>query len=108
MLGMYRLAIGDLGEIERGAVLDGHRKEGTESARRGQTHDLAEERSGLLRVTGMHDGVVERDRHVHILHRRPTRSMPNVRSSCIPSVHVRETGADRSVGRRDGDGECVR
>ena len=85
VLRMYRLVVGDLGEIESGTVLDRYRKEGAEAARRGQTHDLAEESSGLLRVTGMNDGVVERNRHVHILSRdhRP-RTSPGERCSAAP------------------------
>ena len=63
VLRMDLVAVGYLGEVERGAVLDRDGQERPPAARRRQSHDLAEEVRRRLRVAGGHDGVVEGDRH---------------------------------------------
>ena len=81
MLGMDRLARGDLGEVERRAVLDRDGEERPEPTRRGQAQHLAEERRRRLRVAGVDDRVVERDRHAlqsaHVVDRRSTCPRPS-------------------------------
>src|SRR4029077_14833554 len=71
-------AVGYLGEVERGAVLDRDGEERPPAARRRQSHDLAEEARRRLRIAGGHDGVVEGDRHGASLSGRACPTSPGV------------------------------